>query len=406
MSSRCARWLPRLRRQASFLVACVACAALLVACAPGDAPAAAPASAGAPAGAAPPVPAAPDPARATAAAPEAATASGAAGDGAGSSAAAAPPSGAAARGAAEGSGGAAGDGAGSSAAAAPSSGAVARGAAEGSGGAAGDGAGSSAAAAPSSGAAAPDPDAEDVHDRWVRAMLSGNEAEALAVAAESDPERRAEHVLKQLAVTERWLEFTNRFGLFGPYLNRFEALGVVPGADEQERIGLSAVMFARGSACFLTRLVRVAGAWRVVEWAPGFKECDAYVDGQLPGPLPTDASLAAAEDTFAEWVAAMFGGDPARAETFLIDSDAEQRQSLLKDLAFLTDYVVRGNESSYGPFQRYELIPTFDESLRHRVGYARVVYERGQACFRADLHYLNARWHVKKWDHVIAEACA
>ena len=348
MSSRCARWLPRLRRQASFLVACVACAALLVACAPGDAPAAAPASAGAPAGAAPPVPAAPDPARATAAAPEAATASGAAGDGAGSS----------------------------------------------------------AAAAPSSGAAAPDPDAEDVHDRWVRAMLSGNEAEALAVAAESDPERRAEHVLKQLAVTERWLEFTNRFGLFGPYLNRFEALGVVPGADEQERIGLSAVMFARGSACFLTRLVRVAGAWRVVEWAPGFKECDAYVDGQLPGPLPTDASLAAAEDTFAEWVAAMFGGDPARAETFLIDSDAEQRQSLLKDLAFLTDYVVRGNESSYGPFQRYELIPTFDESLRHRVGYARVVYERGQACFRADLHYLNARWHVKKWDHVIAEACA
>jgi len=377
MSSRCARWLPCLRRQASFLVACVACAALLVACAPADAPAAAPASAGAPASAAPPVPAPPDPARATAAAPEAATASGAAGDGAGSSAAAAPPSGA-----------------------------VARGAAEGSGGAAGDGAGSSAAAAPSSGAAGPDPDAEDVHDRWVRAILSGNEAEALAVAAESDPERRAEHVLKQLAVTERWLEFTNRFGLFGPYLNRFEALGVVPGADEQERIGLSAVMFARGSACFLTRLVRVAGAWRVVEWAPGFKECDAYVDGQLPGPLPTDASLAAAEDTFAEWVAAMFGGDPARAETFLIDGDAEQRQSLLKDLAFLTDYVVRGNESSYGPFQRYELIPTFDESLRHRVGYARVVYERGQACFRADLHYLNARWHVKKWDHVIAEACA
>ncbi|MGQ9927122.1 MAG: hypothetical protein ACUVS4_09655 [Chloroflexaceae bacterium] len=349
MSSRCARRLPRLRRQASFLVACVACAALLVACAPADAPAASPASAGAPAGAASPVPSLPDPAHA----PE--------------------------RGAA------------------PTPGV---------GAAAGAGAEASAAAAPSSVAVAPDPDAEEVHYRWVHAMLFGNEAQALAFAAETDPERRAEHVRKQLAVTERWLEFTNRFGLFGPYLHRFEVLGVVPGADEQERIGLSTVIFARGSSCFLTRLVRFAGAWGVVEWAPGVKECDAYVDRQLPGPLPTDASLAAAEDTFAEWVAAMFGGDPARAETLLIDGDAEQRQSLVKDLAFLTDYVVKGNETSYGPFQRYELTPTFDESLRHRVGYARVVYEHGQACFRADLHYLNARWHVKKWDHVIAQACA
>jgi hypothetical protein len=253
--------------------------------------------------------------------------------------------------------------------------------------------------------AATDPEAEEVHYRWVLAMLSGNEAEALAIAAEPDPERRAEHVRKQLSVTASWLQFSNLTSLFGPYLSRFETLGVVPGADEQERIGLSKVLFARGSACFTTRLVGLPGAWRVVEWEPGVRECDEYIDRHLPGPPPGDPAIAEADDVLAEWVAAMFGGDPARAETFLIAEDAEGRQSMFRTLVFLTDYVVKGHESSYGAFQRYELIPTFDESLRHRVGYARVVYERGQACFRADLHYLDARWHVKKWDHVIAQAC-
>ncbi len=337
MSFVCARRARRLRRQASFLVACIAYAVLLVACAPAPPGAAAPdpaasperpasdtapSPAGAPEGAAPPVAASPDPA-------------------------------------------------------------------------AGD--------APAT--AATDPEAEEVHYRWVLAMLSGNEAEALAIAAEPDPERRAEHVRKQLSVTASWLQFSNLTSLFGPYLSRFETLGVVPGANEQEGIGLSKVLFARGSSCFTTCLVGLPGAWRVVEWEPGVRECDEYVDRNLPGPPPTGAAIAEADDVLAEWVAAMFGGDPARAETFLIAEDAEGRQSMFRTLVFLTDYVVRGHESSHGAFQRYELIPTFDESLRHRVGYARVVYERGQACFRADLHYLDARWHVKKWDHVISQAC-
>lgn len=372
MSFPWARRAPRLRRRASFLVVCIVCAALLVACAPAPAPAPAPSPASAPQGAALPDPVAsperPAPTPASAPAPAGAPE----GTAAPELVAASPDPVASPEG---------------PAAATPVPVAISP--------ATGD--------APVTGAT--DSDAEEVHHRWVLAMLSGNEAEALAIAAEPDPERRAEHVRKQVSVTASWLQFSNLVSLFGPYLNRFETLGVVPGANEQERIGLSEVLFSRSSACFVTRLVRVAGAWRVVAWEPGVKLCDEYIDQHLPGPLPTEAALAEAEDTLAEWVAAMFGGDPARAETFLIADDAERRQSMFSTLVFLTDYVVKAKESSHGAFRRYELIPTFEESLRRRAGYARVVYEHGQACFRADLYYLDGRWRVKKWDHVIAEAC-
>ncbi|MFQ3663113.1 MAG: hypothetical protein SNJ69_12055 [Chloroflexaceae bacterium] len=262
-----------------------------------------------------------------------------------------------------------------------------------------------ATVATSPGAVARDPDAEEVHHRWVLAMLSGNEDVALELAAEPDSERRGEHVRKQLEVTASWLRFSNLIGIVGPYLDRFEVLGIVPGADAERRIGLSQVLFARGSSCFATHLVLVAGSWRVVEWEPGGDACHQFIDRSLPGPLPTDEARSGAEDTHAGWVAAMFGGDPTRAETLLLADDAEGRQSMFRTLVFLTDYVVKANEESYGPFQRYELIPTYAESARYRVGYARAVYERGHMCFRADLHYLDSRWRVKKWDVVIPEAC-
>jgi len=356
-----ARLLPPRRRRLLFLVALGGLAALLVACAPALDPAAVPSSAATPADAATPIAALPDPTPLpdlSAAAPVSPVPAATAGATAPSSA----PAGVAD----------------------PQP---------------------VAAVETSPGAAVDEPEAEEVHQRWVLAMLYGNENVALELAAEPDPARRSEHVRKQLEVTASWLRFSDLVGIFGPYLDRFEILGVVPGADAQRRIGLSQVLFARDSSCFATHLVSVAGAWRVVEWEPGGDACNRFIDRSLPGPLPTDEALTGAEDTHAGWVAAMFGGDPTPAMPLLVADDAEERQSMFETLVFLTDYVVKANEASYGPFQRYELIPTYAESARYRVGYARAVYERGHICFRADLHYLEGRWHVKKWDFVIPEAC-
>ncbi|NWF80724.1 MAG: hypothetical protein HXY37_11835 [Chloroflexi bacterium] len=253
--------------------------------------------------------------------------------------------------------------------------------------------------------APPDPDADEVHWHWVSAMLDGDERSALELLAEPDAARRQERVQLYRSKTQAATRLAAASGLIGPYLNRHALLGSIAGDEAQQRIGLSELSFARGSLCYATRMQVVEGAWRVVEWEPAGKTCARFVDQRLPGEPPSPAAAAEAAAVHAAWAAAMFSGDVAGATPLSAEEPPQEGQSLAQIYGELTQYVLVSGVQKFGPYQGYEILEPFAESQRHQVGYARVGYERGQFCFRSDLHYRDGQWLVDKWDLVIPEAC-
>ncbi|MCX7790191.1 MAG: hypothetical protein N2378_06090 [Chloroflexaceae bacterium] len=253
--------------------------------------------------------------------------------------------------------------------------------------------------------APPDPDSAMVHHHWVSAMLSGDEPAALELLAEPDPARRQQRVRSYLSRTDALIRLTAAGGLLGPYLERFELLGSVTGEHERQRTGLSEVYFARGSLCYATRMEAIEGTWRVIEWASAGNACARFLEKSLPGAPPgreAGAEIAAVHTT---WANAMFSGDVAAAAPLVAEAGAEERQHRAQFYAELTAAVVGGGAERFGPRQGYEILKPFPQNARHQVGYARAVYERGQLCFRADLHYREGQWLVNRWSLVIPEAC-
>ncbi len=253
--------------------------------------------------------------------------------------------------------------------------------------------------------APPDPEASVVHYRWVSAMLYAEEPVALELLAEPDPARRKQRVRSYIARTDALIRLTAAGGLLGPYLDQFELLGSIAGDDERQRTGLSEAYFARGRLCYATRMVKVEGAWRVVEWAAAGNICTRFLEQSLPGAPPSRQAAAEAATVHATWANAMFGGDVAAAAPLIAEMDAEGRQRRAQLYADLTAAVVGGGAERFGPRQRYEILNPFPQNARHQVGYARAIYERGQLCFRADLHYRDGQWLVNRWILVIPEAC-
>lgn len=253
--------------------------------------------------------------------------------------------------------------------------------------------------------APPDPDADVVHRHWVSAMLSGDEPAALELLAEPDPARRQQRVRSSMARTDSLIRLTAAGGLIGPYLDQFELLGSIAGDDERQRTGLSEVYFARGSLCYATRMVKAEGGWRVVEWAAAGNICARFLERSLPGAPPSRQAAAEAATVHATWANAIFSGDVAAAAPLVAETDAEGRRSLAQLYAELTMAVVGGGAERFGPRQGYEILKPFPQNARHQVGYARAVYERGQLCFRADLHHRDGQWLVNRWILVIPEAC-
>ncbi len=253
--------------------------------------------------------------------------------------------------------------------------------------------------------APPDPDADVVQHHWVSAMLSGDEPAALELLAESDSARRQQRVRSYIARTDSLIRLTAAGGLLGPYLDQFELLGSIAGDDERQRTALSEVYFARGSLCYATRMVKGEGAWRVVEWAAAGNICARFLEQSLPGAPPSRQAAAEAATVHATWANAIFSGDVAAAAPLVAEIDPEGRQRRAQLYADLTTAVVGAGAERFGPRQRYEILKPFPQNARHQVGYAQTIYERGQLCFRADLHYRDGQWLVNRWILVIPEAC-
>lgn len=107
---------------------------------------------------------------------------------------------------------------------------------------------------------------------------------------------------------------------------------------------------------------------------------------RAPQPI-VPAPPAEAAAVHAAWASAMFSGDVAGATPLFAEEPPQEGQSFAEIYAELTDLVLVGGVEEFGPYQGYEVLDTFAEHTRHQVGYARVAYERGQLCFRSDLHY-------------------